>query len=36
MKKWKCTVCGYIHVGDEPPDFCPVCDSPKEKFVPIG
>ncbi len=35
MKKWKCTVCGYIHVGDEPPDPCPVCGSPKEKFVQL-
>ncbi len=25
MKKWKCTVCGYIHVGEEPPEECPVC-----------
>jgi rubrerythrin len=35
MKKWKCTVCGYIHLGDEPPDVCPVCGSPREKFVQI-
>lgn len=33
MKKWKCTVCGYIHQGDEPPEECPVCKAPKEKFV---
>lgn len=31
--KWKCTVCGYIHEGDEPPEECPVCGSPKEVFV---
>jgi flavin reductase (DIM6/NTAB) family NADH-FMN oxidoreductase RutF/rubredoxin len=24
-KSWKCTVCGYIHVGENPPDICPVC-----------
>ncbi len=35
MKKWKCTVCGYIHKGDAPPDKCPVCGAPKEKFVPV-
>ena len=35
MKKWKCTVCGYIHVGDEPPDPCPVCGAPKEKFTEV-
>lgn len=34
MKKWKCTVCGYIHEGPEPPEVCPVCGAPKEKFVP--
>lgn len=33
MKKWKCSVCGYIHLGDEPPENCPVCGAPKEKFV---
>ncbi|HEY7587060.1 MAG: rubredoxin-like domain-containing protein [Deltaproteobacteria bacterium] len=35
MKKWKCTVCGYIHVAEEPPDTCPVCGAPREKFVQI-
>jgi rubrerythrin/uncharacterized membrane protein len=34
-KKWKCTVCGYIHEGDEPPDECPVCKQPKNVFVPF-
>ena len=33
MKYWKCLVCGYIHEGSEPPDKCPVCGAPKEKFV---
>ncbi len=33
MKKWKCTVCGYIHTGEAPPDNCPICGAPKEKFV---
>ncbi len=35
MKKWKCTVCNYIHTGDEPPDVCPVCGAPKSKFIEI-
>lgn len=35
MAKWKCTVCGYIHEGDTPPETCPVCKQPKEKFVKI-
>lgn len=33
MKKWKCTVCGYIHEGEEAHDKCPVCGAGKEKFV---
>jgi rubredoxin len=35
MKKWRCTVCGYIHVGDEPPEKCPVCGADKSKFEEI-
>ena len=34
-KKFKCTVCGYIHDGDEAPAICPKCKQPKEKFVEI-
>ena len=32
MKKWVCTVCGYVHEGDTPPEFCPVCKVPASKF----
>lgn len=32
-KRWRCTVCGYMHNGDEPPERCPNCGAPKEKFV---
>jgi uncharacterized membrane protein len=35
MKKWKCTVCGYIHEGDTPPEECPVCGADKSKFIEI-
>ena len=35
MKKWECTVCGYIHEGEEPPDKCPVCRADKDKFIEI-
>lgn len=24
-KQWRCTVCGYIHNGENPPDICPIC-----------
>lgn len=36
MKKWRCTVCGYIHEGDEPPEVCPQCGAPREKFLYTG
>lgn len=36
MEKWKCTVCGYIHVGPLAPDFkCPRCHLGVDKFVQI-
>ncbi len=35
MKKFRCTVCGYIHEGNEAPERCPLCKAPKEKFVEI-
>jgi len=35
MKKWKCSVCNYIHEGDEPPEKCPVCGADRDKFVEI-
>ena len=31
-KKWICTVCGYVHEGDEAPEKCPQCKQPKNKF----
>ena len=32
MKKFRCTVCGYIHEGDAAPENCPVCKVPASKF----
>ena len=32
MKKFVCTVCGYIHEGDAAPDACPLCKAPSNKF----
>lgn len=29
---WKCRNCGYIFVGDEAPEVCPVCDHPRAYF----
>jgi rubrerythrin len=33
MKKWVCSVCGYVHEGDTPPEACPICKVPASKFV---
>ena len=33
MKKYRCTVCGYIHEGELTPDFvCPLCKRPASAF----
>jgi len=32
--KWKCSVCGYVHEGTEPPPKCPACKNPREQFEP--
>ena len=34
-KKFRCTVCGYIHEGNEAPERCPLCKVPADKFVEI-
>jgi hypothetical protein len=33
MKMWRCDICGYLHEGDEAPEFCVKCGAPREKFV---
>lgn len=33
MKKFVCTICGYVHEGDSAPAKCPQCGAPAEKFV---
>ncbi|MBQ4088637.1 MAG: NADH peroxidase [Clostridia bacterium] len=32
MKKFVCSVCGYVHEGDSAPEKCPVCGVPATKF----
>jgi len=32
VKKFICTVCGYVHEGEEAPEKCPLCGAPKSKF----
>ncbi len=34
--KWKCSVCGYIHEGKEPPAKCPCCQHPREFYEPAN
>jgi len=33
MKKFICSVCGYVHEGDTPPEECPQCKSAADKFT---
>ena len=33
-KAWVCSVCGYVHHGEQAPDVCPVCGAPKQAFEP--
>ena len=35
MAKFVCTVCGYVHEGDNPPAECPVCHVSADKFKKV-
>ena len=35
MAKWRCSVCGYIYEGENPPEECPVCHVSGDKFVKV-
>ncbi len=32
MKAYVCKVCGYVHIGEEPPATCPQCGAGADKF----
>ncbi len=32
MKKFVCSICGYVHEGDSAPEKCPQCKAPASKF----
>jgi len=32
--KWKCSQCGYVHEGTEPPESCPCCKHAREYYEP--
>ena len=34
--EWKCSLCGYIHEGTEPPAKCPTCQHPREYYEPAN
>ena len=36
MKKFVCSVCGYVYEGEQPPKECPQCHAPASKFVEQG
>ena len=33
MKKFVCTICGYVYEGEAAPEVCPVCKAPASKFI---
>ena len=32
--EWKCSICGYVYEGTEPPPRCPYCKHPQEYYEP--
>jgi len=34
--KWKCSMCGYVHQGTEPPVKCPSCEHPRKFYEPAN
>ena len=32
---WVCGTCGHTHVGNEPPEICPVCKAKKTGYVRV-
>lgn len=33
VKKYVCSVCGYVHEGEQAPEECPVCHVDSDKFI---
>lgn len=36
MKKFVCSICGYVHEGDSAPEKCPQCNAPASKFNEVS
>jgi nitrite reductase (NADH) large subunit len=34
MKSFRCMICGYIHIGYNPPEKCPICGADASEFEP--
>ena len=34
--KWKCSICGYVYKGTQPPPRCPYCKHPQEYYEPAN
>jgi nitrite reductase (NADH) large subunit len=32
MKSYRCVICGYIHIGENPPEKCPICGASSSEF----
>lgn len=35
VRVWRCRVCGYLCARLEPPEVCPICKVPRERFEPF-
>jgi hypothetical protein len=33
---WKCSVCGFVHEGEDAPDVCPKCGATKDKILKLS
>ncbi len=35
VRVWRCKVCGYLCARPGPPEVCPICKVPAERFEPF-
>lgn len=35
VKRWRCSVSGYMHTGQQPPEKCPICEATAEQFEEV-
>ena len=34
-KIWVCDICGFVYIGDVPPEVCPICKVPNLKILAV-